>query len=721
MLLKTKISIHHKDLITPLTLHRNICALMLQKSFSFFILFILGTSLSYSQIQWATRLLSYSSQQGEKAYSAKQVLGPPSKLPAYGDCGCAWTTLFPDNYEEEFVRVAFPKKINVQRIFVSENYNGGAVKAIYLYDQYNLPHLVYERTKIEGSYGRLLVFDIPKTTFLTNELKLVLETESITGYNQIDAIGIASEKIEYTMPTVRQTDYFQFLSKAQNMGTSVNSVGSDLAPVLSDDGKRLYFTRKDHPQNTGGLLNDDIWYANLIDGNAGAAINPGAPINNELNNFVIGVHNGGEMLSLANHYYPDGHSGMGVSQSWQNGTDWRYPMNLITPGLVSYNFYSEYFMNADRSVMLISLEKGDGLGMKDIYVSFSENQLTWTVPKNLGPGINTTSDEMAPSLSPDGRYLIFSSNGLPGYGEQDIYISKRLDDTWTNWSVPANMGPEINDAGFDAYFTFNDSSEYAYFTSTRESYFNPDIYRIRIKANEEKKEDTVPEVKREVEIIIPDEKLPEVLPDGLELHDDILLFGTIFDVSTEKPVNAKLIFELVDYPSTPDTISTLNNNYRRKITDQIKYKVVVEKEGYLYYEQEVQVLEVNQQRVKRVDFRIVPIEKGKSFVLEKLNFNANSYIIRRESYTEVDGLVLFMLRNPSISIEIGGHTNGLCDDDFCNTLSQQRAESVRNYLIQKGVAADRVTAKGYGKTRPVSTNDTPEGRSLNQRVEITIL
>ena len=145
------------------------------------------------------------------------------------------------------------------------------------------------------------------------------------------------------------------------------------------------------------------------------------------------------------------------SQTWAGEGNWRYPVNLITPGLISYNFYAEYYMNTDRSVLLVSLEKGDGMGLKDIYVCFSENQLTWTFLMNLGKQINTAAEEMAPAY----RLTAGISSSPPTdtlVGGRTSIFPKRLDDTWKNWSVPQNLGPEISSIGFDAYFTFNDSS-----------------------------------------------------------------------------------------------------------------------------------------------------------------------------------------------------------------------------------------------------------------------
>ena len=165
----------------------------------------------------------------------------------------------------------------------------------------------------------------------------------------------------------------------------------------------------------------------------------------------------------------------------------------------------------------------------------------------------------------------------------------------------------------------------------------------------------------------------------------------------------------------------MNKNYRKKITDNITYKVIVISDGYLYHEELVEIAEVNEQKVKRIDFRLTPAKKGESFRLDNLQFRANSYVIKSESWEELDELAIFMRNNSKLLVEIGGHTNGLCDDEYCNNLSRQRAEAVKTYLQEKGIDASRIEAVGYGKSRPIASDDTPEGRSLNQRVEVTIL
>ena len=705
-----------------------------------FLLSIIG-SVSAGDIYWASKVISYSSQLDLNSYSAKQVLGPPSRLPNFGDCGCAWSPALSENYFEEYIRVGFEKKIHVTQIVINESFNAGAIKAIYLFDQYNIPHLVFERTAESAKWalGNVFSVNIAPTDFATNDLKLVLDTESIDGFNQIDAIGIAESPATVPSGAISSTDKIVFKGKSQNLGESVNSFGSEISPLVTPDGKTMYFTRKNHVGNSGTIMNDDVWISTYDGSKWSTAVNPGGPINNDANNYVVGISDNGELLTLANTYHPIEASRIGISQTWKSSYgSWVFPKNLITPGIITHNLYAEYFMNSNRTVLLLALERADSYGMKDIYVSFSDNQIEWSDPVNLGNDINTASMEMAPFLAPDGKTMFFSTNGLPGYGDQDVYVSTRLDSTWRNWTKPENIGTLVNTKGFEAYFTIPDTADFAYFSSTGSNMLNADIYRIPLKEIKEIEDSVVAEMLEtklgsdslgisasdptaETDVIFFEEDVYVPTKEELNviLTNEILLWGTIYDATTDIPINADLTFLLNDYDSDPVALSTLNNTYRLKVTDSVNYKVTIIREGYLPLETNINIEDFRMQKVKRIDFRLTPLRKGEKIILDNLYFDANKSIIKPESFEELNRLYDFLKANPGTTIEIGGHTNGLCSETYCEKLSLNRANAVREYLINKGIVGQRITTFGYGSKQPIDTNSTPEGRKRNQRVEIT--
>jgi len=262
---------------------------------------------------------------------------------------------------------------------------------------------------------------------------------------------------------------------------------------------------------------------------------------------------------------------------------------------------------------------------------------------------------------------------------------------------------------------------------------NADLYRIPLKEAPEEKDSIISEeLIVQNETIIQEDLRPEevpgfeeeiIVPEKQELTEeitnDLLLFGTVYDATTDIPINADIIFSYTEYEADPINLKTLNNSYRLKITDSMSYHVTVIREGYLPYETTINITEFRQQKVKKIDFKIVPLFKGEKIILNNLYFDANRSSIKPESFEELDRLYYFLVTNPGMKIEIGGHTNGLCSESFCEKLSQNRANAVREYLINKGIDGMRITAVGYGSTDPIDTNSTPEGRRKNQRVEIT--
>ncbi len=253
-----------------------------------------------------------------------------------------------------------------------------------------------------------------------------------------------------------------------SLGDNVNSNYVEAGPLGSSSGKRLYFSRYGHPSNIGGVEDIDIWYSEFNDSTQlwNEAVNIGAPLNNKGPNFVCEVGWTDDTLMLANRYKKIGGVIAGVSVSVRKGNSWGFPKPIQVKN--DYNMAENvgYDLSSYRNVLVISEQKADSYGKTDLYVSFRDRRSKGKTTEsfNLGPVINSTGSERSPFLTDDTKTIYFASEGHSGYGGLDIFRSHRLDDTWTNWSKPENLGPEINTPYDDRNFAFTSTSRYAYYS-----------------------------------------------------------------------------------------------------------------------------------------------------------------------------------------------------------------------------------------------------------------
>jgi hypothetical protein len=252
---------------------------------------------------------------------------------------------------------------------------------------------------------------------------------------------------------------------------------------LTKDGKRLYFSRHGHPENTGGAGDQDIWFSEFDEPTQSwtDAINIGKPLNTEGPNFLCGVGWKGDTVLLGNVYQKNGKMKAGISLSIKTGELWSFPVPVYVSHDYNLSQKVSYDLSSDRNSLIIAQEKVDSEGKLDLYVAFrdpnAKNPYSGTESINLGPTINTFGNETSPFLAYDGQTLYFSSDGYNGYGGLDIFMSKRLDRTWTNWSKPENLGPGINTPFDDSYFGFTPNNRFAYY-SRGLSPTNSDIYQV---------------------------------------------------------------------------------------------------------------------------------------------------------------------------------------------------------------------------------------------------
>jgi OOP family OmpA-OmpF porin len=479
----------------------------------------------------------------------------------------------------------------------------------------------------------------------------------------------------------------------ENLGTCVNSPFADIVPQISPDGRILYFDRKDSPDNAGGADDpDDIWFSALQpDGSWGPARNHGPPLNNAGPNTVASVLPDGNTLLLSGVYRADGSTGQGISLTTRTRDGWGAPVEVPIPGLQNRSPYVNYYLSQDGQALLMSIKKDGGRGDRDLWVSLRSGEGPFGQPINLGATINTDTTEASPFLASDGVTLYFSSGGHGGEGGRDIFVTRRLDDSWTNWSRPENLGPDINTPTNDSGFVIPASGDYAYFTSAEDSYGRSDIFRTR-------------------------------LPESMRPRPVVLVRGRVLDARTRQPLEASVVYE---------GLGNTQRGVARSNPSTGEYQIVLPAgarfgfrgEAPRYYPENVNVdlAGVTAYAERTQDLLLVPLEVGSTVRLNNIFFDVNRATLRPESALELDRLADYLRANPTVEVEIGGHTDNTGSDEANRTLSQARARAVAEYLAGKGIAARRVQSRGYGESAPTAPNDTDEGRQQNRRVEFKIV
>jgi outer membrane protein OmpA-like peptidoglycan-associated protein len=480
-----------------------------------------------------------------------------------------------------------------------------------------------------------------------------------------------------------------------NLGPNINSTYSDYLPVIAPDGSTLYLSVRYSPDNAGGKEDaDEIWIATaLTDSTWSQRRRADAPLNNAGPNWVISVTPDNNTLLIANQYNADGtQKGSGLSLAHRIASGWSVPEDIVIRNLTNNSGWYQFCLSADRKSLLMSVVGGQTYGLHDLYVSFLESDGTWSEQKNLGTSINTIGEEACPFLAADGVTLFFASNGRPGIGEGDIYVTRRLDDSWTRWSEPQNLGPAINTTGNDGFFTVPASGRYAYMVSSHNTTGGDDILRLR-------------------------------LPKAIRPNPVVLISGTVIDSKTRKPVGAEITYR--DLASDQEVGVASSNpadgSYKIVLPAGRSYSFMADEQGYYAVSDNLDVKELKEYREIRRDLYLTPIEVGAIIRLNNLFFDFAKADLRTESYPELNRAMNFLNDNPGIAIEVAGHTDNVGSDDANRKLSDDRARAVKEYLIAQGVQPERIVSKGYGESKPVATNNTDEGRQLNRRVDFTIV
>jgi outer membrane protein OmpA-like peptidoglycan-associated protein len=295
-------------------------------------------------------------------------------------------------------------------------------------------------------------------------------------------------------------------------------------------------------------------------------------------------------------------------------------------------------------------------------------------------------------LSSDGKTLYFSSNGRPGYGDQDIFVARRNGDSWTDWSTPVNLGPGVNSPYFDAYYTVPAAGDFAYFVSYDKGFGRADIFRI-------------------------------LLPESLRPKNVKLVKGKVLNSKTNAPLTAAVYFENLDKGTRIGEARTdpKTGAYQIILPFGFHYGVRASTKGFYSVHENLDLKETAKYAEVTKDLLMVPIEIGETVKLNNVFFDAGQPTLKPASFPELDRLVGILKETPNIFIELEGHTDNAGKTDVLQKLSEDRVESVKKYLISHGISSVRISGKGYGATRPVSDGNTEADRQLNRRVEFRIV
>lgn len=681
---------------------------------SFLLMLLIGFTIDSAAqtVQWASKVIGFSTELTPVQYSAQQILGKPNVLPATGQNPNAWTPDRPKR--KEFIKVGFTTPMQIQQIAIAESNNPSALFKVTAYDETGKEHVIQTlNPQVIPLKGRMRNVFVEKTTFKVAAVRLDFDGAALPDYFSIDAVAITDSKL----PIAAIINIPELMAKgliSDRLDNNVNSEFNDLNGILSPDGKTLYFSRRNHPGNIGGVNDkEDIWYSTLDNkGKWTLAQNMGPKFNNEYPNFINAITSvtpdGKSAIMVLGNQYIDGGKKMLAGMSISNNVngEWTTPKPVKIENDYNYNEKSHYFLSNTRRALLMSIEREDSYGDRDLYVSFPKNDSVWTEPLNLGKTINTATEEASPFLAADDKTIYFSSKGFSGYGGSDIYRSVRLDDTWTKWSDPENLGSEVNSKFDDLFFNIPASSEYAYF-SKGVADNNVDIFRL---------------------------KLPVfMLPDPV-----VLVKGKLVDSKTGKPIGSKIIYEDL---TTGKEVGSVQSNpetgeYEILLPVGKQYGVRAEAKDHLSTNQNLDLRKiaygpVNQDLklapsdvttpVEVAPIEVTPIAENAVIPLNNIFFNFDNATLRKESFPELNRIIELMTERKTMQVEIAGHTDTVGSDAYNLKLSERRANSVTNYLVEKGVVKERILTTFFGETKPVDTTNTKVGNSKNRRVEFKIV
>lgn len=480
-----------------------------------------------------------------------------------------------------------------------------------------------------------------------------------------------------------------------NLGEKINSEFDEYWPSLSADEKTLVLTvlvPKD-PTKAWNLYNmqEDFYYSVKDSNNQWTKVKYlGNQINTPGNEGAQSISADGRTMVYTACNRKGGIGSCDLYIAHKKGKNWEQPNNVGRP-VNSKLKETQPSLSFDGRTLYFSSNRTGGFGGADIWYSKLGPDGKWQQPINAGGEINTPDDELSPFIHPDDHTLYFSSNGHLGMGMHDIFISVK--DEKGAWATPRNLGYPINTYRDEIGLIVNALGNEAYYSSDIAGSRGKDIYYFIL--------------------------YPEARPSLVSY-----MKGKVYDKLSFMPVAANFEFinletgELVNASiADPD-----NGEFLIALPGSIEYMINVSHPGYLFYSEHITIDgSFEKARPFLVDIPLQPITEGVNIVLKNIFYETGKYQLKKQSEYELNKLVEFMRLNPNVRVEISGYTDNIGTKEDNMVLSENRARTVVEYLIGKGINKSRLQYIGYGETEPVASNDTAEGRSKNRRTGFKIV
>lgn len=469
---------------------------------------------------------------------------------------------------------------------------------------------------------------------------------------------------------------------------------SELSPKITADGNTIFFTRDINESNKS------MYCEKQKDGSWSEAKMHPEPLN--VDNLSVSIASAGvdgSTVYITGYRGPEGYDWdrMGVSRTTATKSGFEPFVPYEIKNFVNKIRYRTLFLSDDQQFLIISYMGENCFGQQDIYVCFLEEDENgvpyYTEPLNLGSDINTAGNDMYGFLASDNKTLYISSDGYHGYGSNDFFVTRRLDDSWTKWTKPVNLGSEVNTYHWDAYFTTDASGEIALIAGEGDNSKNSDVFKVAL-AKEAK---------------------PEPV---------LIVSGKVLNKETNEPIDAEITFRPIsdkDAQSRTTRANQKTGEYKVIFQQGSNYEILATREGYFPTSDYLKLDSLEKFGNITKNLYLTEIKKGEVIRLNNIFFDFAKASLKDESFYELDRLYNLMVENKEIRIQISGHTDNKGSESYNTKLSNDRAQSVVKYLVEKGISTSRLTHKGYGPSKPVGTNDTEAGRALNRRVEFTIL